>query len=158
MVMIDVARSVSIAGKATLTMDSSMLAMLDARIVAISTQGLTQGLAPAARFAAARVDWIIASSHGLVLRDDIVVGVPRQLHWRRLFEAQPKSALVHSRRLRRLAATSAIAPNADICLRRNICRNGHFRKSPNERQAHAGRSFSNLSALQVLMRLSTVSR
>ena len=78
MVMIDVARSVSIAGKATLTMDSSMLAMLDARIVAISTQGLTQGLAPAARFTAA-VDRIIASSHGLVLRDDIVAGVPHRL-------------------------------------------------------------------------------
>jgi hypothetical protein len=67
-VMIDVARSVSIAGNATLMMDSSMLAMLDARIVAISTQGL----ALAGRGTAADVDWIIASSQGVVLRDAIV--------------------------------------------------------------------------------------
>jgi hypothetical protein len=73
--MIDVARSVSIAGKATLMTDSSMLAMLDARIVAINTQGL----ALAARVAATGVDWIIASSHGLVLTDDIVVGAPHRL-------------------------------------------------------------------------------
>ena len=49
-----------------------MLAMLDARIVAISTQGL----ALAGPGTAADVDWIIASSQGLVLKDDIVVGVP----------------------------------------------------------------------------------
>ena len=70
--MIDVARSVSIDGNATLMTDSSMLAMLDARIVAISTQGLAlAGPGPAAD-----VDWIIASSQGLVLKDDIVAGVP----------------------------------------------------------------------------------
>ena len=66
--MIDVARSVSIAGNATLMTDSSMLAMLDARIVAISTQGL----ALAGPGTAADVDWIIAPSQGLVLRGDIV--------------------------------------------------------------------------------------
>ena len=70
--MIDVARSVSIAGNATLMTDSSMLAMLDARIVAISTQGF----ALAGPGTAADVDWIIASSQGLVLKDDIVAGVP----------------------------------------------------------------------------------
>src|ERR1700733_15149086 len=72
--MIDVARAVSIAGKARLMTDSSMLAMLDARIVAISTQGL----ALAGPRTAADVDWIIASSQGLVLKDDIVAGVPPQ--------------------------------------------------------------------------------
>ena len=70
--MIDVARSVSIAGNATLMTDSSMLAMLDARIVAISTQGL----ASAGLGTAADVDWMIASSQGLVLRDGIAPGVP----------------------------------------------------------------------------------
>jgi hypothetical protein len=73
-VMIDVARSVSIAGKATLMTDSSMLAMLDAKTVATNTQGL----ALAARVAATGVDWIIASSHGLALTDDIIVGVPHR--------------------------------------------------------------------------------
>ena len=34
------------------------------------------------------------------------------------------SHLGQSRRLKHLAATSAIALNADICLRCNICRNG----------------------------------
>src|SRR5215472_11116948 len=57
----EVARSVSIAGKATLTIDSSMLAMLEARIVASSTQGL----ALAAQSCTARVDWMVPSSHGL---------------------------------------------------------------------------------------------
>jgi hypothetical protein len=52
--------------------DSSMLAMLDARIVAVSTQGL----ALARPGTAVDADWIIASSQGLVLRDDIVSGVP----------------------------------------------------------------------------------
>ena len=83
--MIDVARSVSIAGNATLMTDSSMLAMLDARIVAISTQGL----APAGPDTAADVDWIIASSQGLVLRDDIVAGVPPR---------SPGKTVIHHRR------------------------------------------------------------
>jgi hypothetical protein len=48
-----------------------MFAMLDARIVATRTQGF----ALAARGTAADVDWMIASSHGLVLRDDIILPV-----------------------------------------------------------------------------------
>jgi hypothetical protein len=83
--MIDVARSVSIAGNATLMTDSSMLAMLDARIVAISTQGL----ALAGPDTSADVDWIIASSQGLVLRDDIVAGVPPR---------SPGKTVIHHRR------------------------------------------------------------
>jgi len=83
--MIDVARSVSIAGKATLITDSSMLAMLDARIVATSTQGL----ALAGLGTAADVVWIIASSQGLVLRDDIVLGVPHP---------SPGKTVIHHRR------------------------------------------------------------
>ena len=84
--MIDVARSVSIAGNATLMTDSSMLAMLDARIVAISTQGLALSAGPGT---AADVDWIIASSQGLVLRDDIVAGVPPR---------SPGKTVIHHRR------------------------------------------------------------
>ena len=74
--MIDVARSVSIAGKAMLMADSSMLAMLDARIAASSTQGLAR----AGRLIATDVDWITASSHGLVLEEDIAVGVLNSMY------------------------------------------------------------------------------
>src|SRR6516225_6112395 len=56
-------RSVSIAGKATFTTDSSTYAMLDARIVASSTQSL----ASAAQSPATRTDWMVPSSHGLDL-------------------------------------------------------------------------------------------
>jgi hypothetical protein len=72
-VTIEVARSVSIAGNATLITDSSMFAMLDARIVATRTQGF----ALATRGTAADVDWMIASSQGLALRDDIILPVSR---------------------------------------------------------------------------------
>jgi hypothetical protein len=48
-----------------------MFAMLDARIVATRTQSF----ALAARGTAADVDWMIASSQGLVLRDDIILPV-----------------------------------------------------------------------------------
>jgi hypothetical protein len=44
-----------------------MLAMLDARIDASSTQGL----ALAGRLSAKAVDWMTPSSHGLVLAEDI---------------------------------------------------------------------------------------
>src|SRR6516225_2075900 len=56
-------RSVSIAGKATFTTDSSTYAMLEARIVATSTQSL----ALAAQSPATRTDWMVPSSHGLDL-------------------------------------------------------------------------------------------
>jgi hypothetical protein len=62
-----------------------MLAMLDARIVAISTQSL----ALAGPGTAADVDWIIASSQGLVLRDDIVAGSPA---------SSPSKTVIHHRR------------------------------------------------------------
>src|SRR5580704_10211383 len=58
----DVFRSVSIAGSATLTTDSSIYEMLDARIVTASTHGL----ALAAQSPTTRVDSIAASSHGLL--------------------------------------------------------------------------------------------
>jgi hypothetical protein len=50
-----------------------MFAMLDARIVATSTQGF----ALAACGTAVDVDSMIASSHGLVLRDDIILPCSR---------------------------------------------------------------------------------
>ena len=74
--MAEVTRPVSIAGNATLTMDSSMLAMLDVRIAASSTQGLVR----AGRLIATDVDWITASSHGLVLEEDIAVGVLNSMY------------------------------------------------------------------------------
>jgi hypothetical protein len=56
-----VARSVSIAGKATLTIDSSMYAMLDARTVAVSTQGFALAAQIESARAAAMAPW----AHGL---------------------------------------------------------------------------------------------
>src|SRR5690348_16073419 len=59
----DAPRSVSIAGRETLTTDSSMKEMLDARIAASKTHGF----AAAAQSPVARVVRIVASSHGLDL-------------------------------------------------------------------------------------------
>src|SRR5580692_2582098 len=59
----DVARSVSIAGSATLTTDSSIKAMLEPRIVTANTHGLVL----AALLRAATVARIAASSHGCAL-------------------------------------------------------------------------------------------
>jgi hypothetical protein len=56
----EVARSVSIAGKATLTMEPSILAMPDPRIVASNTHGLALG----AQTPEDGTDRIAASSHG----------------------------------------------------------------------------------------------
>src|SRR6516162_5125772 len=63
------------AGKATLTIDSSILATLDARMDASSTQGL----AAAGRLTAKSVDWMIFSSHGLALAEDIAVQCPKSI-------------------------------------------------------------------------------
>jgi hypothetical protein len=63
------------AGKATLTIDSSILATLDARMDASSTQGL----AAAGRLTAKGVDWMISSSHGLALAEDITVQCPKSI-------------------------------------------------------------------------------
>src|ERR1700683_723702 len=57
----DVFRSVSMAGRATLTTDSSIYATLEARIVTARTQGLTLG----PQSPVAGVDSIAASSQGL---------------------------------------------------------------------------------------------
>jgi hypothetical protein len=75
MTIAEVRRSVSIAGKAMLTMDSSMLAMLDARIDATSTQRL----ASVERFTAKDVERMTPSAHGLVLEEDNAIGIPNSI-------------------------------------------------------------------------------
>src|SRR5580704_14068687 len=60
----EVARSASIEGSAMLTTDSSIKAMLDARMAATNTHGL----ALEAQSGSTRVDLIAASSHGPALR------------------------------------------------------------------------------------------
>jgi hypothetical protein len=49
--------------------------MLDARIDASSTQRL----ASAGRFTAKDVEWMISSSHGLVLEEDIAIAILNRL-------------------------------------------------------------------------------